>query len=166
MAALILQSVLARALDENNYALMSSLDLSSAFDDVNVELLIVRLRRLGLPDDVITLVGNWLSLKYFYVSVNGQNSIFHELNIGTVQGSILGPILYAIFISPLFDLAKMTKFTDDNFIIKFNKCLSKLIDDMKQTLEIIIKLLKDSGLRVNDSKLNYVPSVTTYKGKK
>ena len=52
---------------------MSSLDLSSAFDVVNVELLIARLRWLGLPDDVITIVGNWLSLKYFYVGVNGQN---------------------------------------------------------------------------------------------
>ena len=41
-AALIFQTVLARALDENNYALMSSLDLSSAFDVVNIELLVVR----------------------------------------------------------------------------------------------------------------------------
>ena len=68
----------------------------------------LRLRRLGLPDDLISLVGNWLTLRYFYVSVGGENSVVHELNVGTVQGSILGPILRAIFISPLFDLAQMT----------------------------------------------------------
>ena len=151
-AQLILQSVLARSLDDNNYALMASLDLSAAFDLVNVELLLLRLRRIGLPDDVISLVGNWLSLRYFYVSVEGENSIFHELRVGTVQGSILGPILYAMFVCPLFDLAKMTKFADDNFIIKCNKVLTALINDMKQTLEMIIKWLKDSGLKVNDSK--------------
>ena len=151
-ASLILQSVLARALDENNYAMMASLDLSAAFDVVNVELLLVRLRRIGLPDDVISLVGNWLSLRYYYVSVGGKCSIIHSLTVGTVQGSILGPILYAMFVSPLFDLAKMTKFADDNFIIRYCKVLSDLIDDMKQCLEMIIKWLKDSGLKVNDSK--------------
>ena len=151
-AALVLQSVLARALDGGNIALMASLDLSAAFDLVNVELLLLRLRRIGLPDDVISLVGNWLSLRYYYVSVDGRSSIIHELNVGTVQGSILGPILYAIFVSPLFDLAKMTKFADDNFVIKYNKSMSQLIDDMKKTLEMIIKWLKDSGLKVNDDK--------------
>ena len=46
----------------------------------------------------------------------------------------------------------MTKFADDNFIIKCNKFLPQLIDDMKQCLEMIIKWLKDSGLKVNDAK--------------
>ena len=131
---------------------MASLDLSAAFDVVNVELLLLRLQRIGLPNDVISLIGNWLSLRYFYVSVDGNSSVIHELSVGTVQGSILGPILYAMFVSPLFDLAKMTKFADDNFIIKFNKCITQLIDDMKFTLEMIIKWLKDSGLKVNDTK--------------
>ena len=151
-ASLMLQSVLARALDENNFALMASIDLSSAFDVVNVGLLLKRLRLLGLPDDIISLVGNWLSLRYYYVSVGGKCSVIHSLDVGTVQGSILGPILYAMFVSPLFDLAKMTKFADDNFIIKCNKFLHELIVDMKQCLEMIIKWLKDSGLKVNDSK--------------
>ena len=105
-----------------------------------------------MPDDLISLVGNWLSLRYFYVSVGGENSIIHMLNVGTVQGSILGPILYAIFVSPLFDLAKMTKFADNNFVIKCCKFLPKLIIDLKGSLEMIIKWLKDSGLKVNDSK--------------
>ena len=71
-ASLMLQSVLARALDENKFALMASLDLSSAFDVVNVKLLLKWLRLLGLPDDIISLVGNWLSLRYLYVSEGGE----------------------------------------------------------------------------------------------
>ena len=57
-AVLVFQYVLARALDEKNYALMVNLDLSAAFDLVNVELLLIILRRIGLPEDVISLVGN------------------------------------------------------------------------------------------------------------
>ena len=51
----------------------------------------------------------------------------------TIQGSILGPILYAIFVSPLFDLADLTNFADDNFIIRWNTTLVALIEDMKKT---------------------------------
>ncbi len=50
----------------------------------------------------------------FYVSVNGVNSILVFLPCGIVQGSILGPILYSIYVSPLFDISKLTKIADEN----------------------------------------------------
>ena len=82
------QSMLARALDDGNIALMASLDLSSAFDVVNVELLLKHMILLGLLGDIFSLCGNWLSFIYYYVVCRGANSIFHILDVGTVQGSI------------------------------------------------------------------------------
>ena len=151
-AGLKIQSVIARALNEGEYALMSTLDLSSAFDVVNVELLIKRLRIVGIPDDIISLVSEWLTTRYFYVSLDGENSYVHQSVVGTVQGSILGPILYAIFVSPLFDLAKMTLFADDNYVIHRSRQISELVTEMKRTLEKIIRWLTNSGLKVNDEK--------------
>ena len=55
-AGLELQSEIARALDSNQYTLMASLDLSSAFDIVNVDLLMERLKIVGLPEDIKTTV--------------------------------------------------------------------------------------------------------------
>ena len=81
---------------------MATLDLSSAFDVVNVELLLKRLEIMGIPHDIITLLSEWLRNRYFYVSVEGENSCIHHTEVGTVQGSILGPILYALFVSPIF----------------------------------------------------------------
>jgi hypothetical protein len=83
---------------------MASLDLSAAFDVVNVGLLIKRLDIVGIPADVVSLIETWLSDRIFYVSVDGDNSYFIAMNTGILQGSILGPILYAIFVAPLFDL--------------------------------------------------------------
>ena len=60
-AGLVVQSLIARALDEDNYALLASIDLSSAFDVVNVKLLIKRMKIVGLPEDLITLVENGLT---------------------------------------------------------------------------------------------------------
>ena len=151
-AGLVLQSILSHALDKNSYALMASLDLTAAFDVVNIELLLKRLKIVGLPIDVIKLVKIWLKNRYFYVSVNGDNSYMTSSDAGTVQGSILGPILYAIFVSPLFDLIPMTNYADDNYVIRCNKYISKLIPDMEKSLEAITKWLKKSGLKVNDSK--------------
>ena len=82
---------------------MASLDLSSAFDVVNVELLLKRLKIIGIPSDIVSLISVWLENRYFFVTVGDDSSDVHHSNVGTVQGSILGPILYAIFVSPLFD---------------------------------------------------------------
>ena len=85
---------------------MASIDLSAAFDVVNVRLLLKRLKIIGLPSDVITLVRIWLEQRMFYVEVGTSVSPLFSSDTGTVQGSILGPILYAIFVSPVFDLEK------------------------------------------------------------
>ncbi len=109
-------------------------NLSSAFDLVNVELLLKRLKIIQLPKDVIDLISVWLSNRSFYVSIDGQNSIIFDLPLGTVQGSILGPILYAIFVSPLFDLYDLSNFADDTFILICNKNLPVLIYNLKKNL--------------------------------
>ena len=151
-ASLTLQSVLSHALDNNNYGIMASIDLSAAFDVVNIKLLIKRLTIIGIPKDVIALIEIWLNNRMFYVDVNGNASYLKTSDTGTIQGSRLGPILYAIYISPIFDLEKMTNYADDNFIIKTNKNLTQLIVDLRKSLEAITKWLKKSGLKVNDSK--------------
>ena len=151
-AGLTLQSILARALDQDNYAIMSSIDLSAAFDVVNVKLLLKRLQIIGLPNDIIKLIEIWLKNRMFYVDIDGISSYMKSSDTGTIQGSRLGPILYAIFVSPLFDLEKMSNYADDNFIIRFNKTISVLINDMEKSLEAITKWLKKSGLKVNENK--------------
>jgi hypothetical protein len=53
---------------------MASIDLSGAFDLVNVELLPKRMKIIGLPNDIIEIVEKWLTTKYIYVSIKGNNS--------------------------------------------------------------------------------------------
>ena len=130
---------------------MSSIDLSAAFDVVSINLLIERLRIIGLPGDIIALIKLWLENRSFYVEANGLNSLFYDINSGTIQGSILGPILYAIFVSPLFHLTDLSIFADDNFAITWHK--SKQMDTtlMQNKLEIMSTWLNRSGLKVNES---------------
>ena len=72
-AGLVIQSVIAHAVDNDDYALMANLDLSAAFDIVNVKLLLKRLGIIGLPEDLIELIDKLLSTRYYYVSTDGLN---------------------------------------------------------------------------------------------
>ena len=73
---------------------------------------------------------------------------------GIIQGSILGPILYAIFISPLFDIEKMTCYADDGFGLVYNKDKEVVAVLIKTKLTNTIDWLTSSGMKVNESKTN------------
>ena len=57
--------------------------------------------------------------------------------MGTIQGSVLGPILYALFVSPLFDLTEIVNFADDNFCVESHRDLAVLITNLEMRLEMI-----------------------------
>jgi hypothetical protein len=82
--------------------------------------------------------------------VNGEISMLYDLLLSTVQ--VLGPVLYAIFISPLSDLAFLLTFSNDNYILRFNICFEALNIEIENSLESITKWLRDSSLSVNKTK--------------
>ena len=131
---------------------MSSLDLSAAFDLINLDSLLDRLKIMGIPKDVIQLLEFCFRDRFFYVEANGKNSVISSNNIGTIQGSILGPILYALFIRPIYDFEKLTTFADNNYVVECNKNKKIALEELGERLEKIVKWLKDSGLKVNEIK--------------
>ena len=151
-AGLTIQSLIARALDAGECSIMASVDLTAAFDVVNIDLLVRRLAIMGMPGDVIELIEIWLRNRSYHVEVNGEVSTLRFLLCGVVQGSILGPILYAIYVSPLFDLIDLINFADDNFVVRWNKQIKSLIAEIERDLKIMVDWLKGSGLKVNEAK--------------
>jgi hypothetical protein len=147
-----LQSIIGRALNEDKFVLVASLDLSAAFDLVNTNLLITRLKIVGLPEDVIDLIEVWLKERSYYVIIDVINSVLFDVLQGTVQESILGPVLYAIFVSRMLKIDFFLSFMDDTFIPKSNNCKSTMIKDMEKSIESLTKWLKNSGLKVNNNK--------------
>ncbi len=117
-----------------------------------MDLLIKRLRIIGLPDDVVDLITAWLMNRSYYVSIDGKNYVLFDLQLSTVQGSILGPVLYAIFVSPLFMIEDLDLFADDSYITRSNKNVNELVVDMEKALDRITKWLNQTGLKVNQNK--------------
>ena len=86
------------------------LDLSAAFDTVDHDILLFRLQqRFGVTGMPLLWFKSYLSNRMQYVSVDGEASLNHALQCGVPQGSVLGPILYLLYTSPLSHIVKSSK---------------------------------------------------------
>jgi retron-type reverse transcriptase len=97
-AIMDLQRIITTNMDIDEYVAVASLDLSAAFDVVNVNLLMERLNAMGMPGDLIQNLSSWLTDRAAYVEVDGECSEYYLVQEGTVQGSVLGPVLFNLFI--------------------------------------------------------------------
>ena len=91
-----------RILDNGDAVLMVLLDLSAAFDTIDHDMLLDRLRRhVGLDGAALRWVASYMSGRTQCVSIDGSFSQAADLTIGVPQGSVLGPLLFLVYILPL-----------------------------------------------------------------
>ena len=151
-----IQSRIASLMDEDQYVAMASLDLSAAFDVINIDLLLRRLEIMGMPEDLMSLLRTWLRDRLCYVEVRNNCSQFYSSNCGTVQGSILGPVLFNLFLSPLLEKEDMTSYADDSYLIKANKTKEVALRRLQFQCKKVEKWMTGSGLKVNIGKTELV----------
>jgi len=147
-----IQSQIAEKIDQGDFVAMGSLDLSAAFDVVNIDLLIARLTTLGLPTDWMDLINAWLRDRSAFVEVSSGRSMLFDLDIGTVQGSILGPVLFSLFVSPVFEFNNIIAYADDTYIISSARSKDTVVKEVGEALAAVSLWFKNSGLKVNNGK--------------
>ena len=92
------------------------LDLKKAFDTVNHDILLEKLCLYGVHDNDLSLLKSYLSNRVQCCSVNGKVSSFEPITCGVPQGSILGPLLFIIYMNDLQNVAKnceISMYADD-----------------------------------------------------
>lgn len=108
----------------------------------------------GFNPELCELLREWLSGRRFVVEIDGSSSDPMEIDLGTIQGSILGPTLFAIYIRPVVTKTKKNSiyYADDGYL--YTRCANrlKLMSNLKQILKETIIAMSQRGMVVNAQK--------------
>ena len=99
-----------------------SLDIRKAFDTVNHQILLDKLHFYGIGDGELLFFRSYLQNRTQCCSVNGHISTLQKVTYGVPQGSILGPLLFIIYMNDLpafVQEANITMYADDTSLIKY-----------------------------------------------
>ena len=115
------------------------LDISKAFDKVWHDGLIFKLRQNGISGDIINILQDFLRNRKQRVVLNGQCSSWADVNAGVPQGSILGPLLFLIYINDLSDSLKSEckLFADDTSLFSVVNDINTSVSGLNEALEKI-----------------------------
>ena len=88
--------------DKYNISVLALLDFSSAFDTIDHPILVHRLHTdFGFTDTVLQWFSYYLTYRTHYVSLSNHCSVFTHVHSGVLHGSVLGPIIFTMYIKPL-----------------------------------------------------------------
>ena len=137
------------------------LDLQKAFDTVNHDILIKKLEHYGIRGNVLDWFRSYLRGRFQYVSVNGHSSDLLPISCGVPQGSVLGLLLFLIYVNDLPNISKVLQFylfADDTGIYFESDNLLTLQKVVNRELRRckVRKWLEANRLSLNISKTNYV----------
>ena len=88
--------------DSKNVTLLSALDISAAFDTLDIPTIERRLEHsFGVTSETLRWIKNYISSREQFVKVGKARSLPEPFSFGVPQGSVLGPLLFTLYVAPL-----------------------------------------------------------------
>jgi hypothetical protein len=159
-ALLKIQNDILLALDSGKGVILVLLDLSAAFDTIDHNILLSRLRsRIGVDGPALQWVSSYLDGRYQAVSLAGECSDPVLLTTGVPQGSVMGPLDFIAYLRPTFDIAQrhgvsMHQYADDTQLyLTFDlHKQEEALAQMEACVNDIRQWMRQNKLKLNDDK--------------
>ena len=150
-----------RSVDEGKFFGALLTDLSKAFDCLDHELLIAKLSAYGFRLPALRLINDYLSNRRQQTRIGNSFCDWFEVILGVPQGSILGPLLFNIFLADLFLVLKdvdIANFADNNTPFASANNIDYLIDSLAKASSSLFKWFKDNLFKGNPDKCHLLVS--------
>ena len=134
-------------------------DLRKAFDIVNHEILLKKLKKMGINDFLLSWLRNYLTNRSQSTQVNNLKSEAQNLSCGVPQGSVLGPTLFLVYINDMSRAVMNVNhmlYADDTVLYLGGKDLDIVKVDLQNNLDKFCMWLKQNQLTLNVKKTKYV----------
>ena len=139
-------------IDKGKYTAMVFIDLKKAFDTVNHQILLAKLKKYGIDDLEYLWFQSYLENRRQFCKVNGARSNLQDIDCGVPQGSCLGPLLFLIYINDLplaLHKCNVTMYADDTSISYASKNIEELNTTLSKDLDSLNKWLQGNKLSLN-----------------
>ena len=159
MALNVLVDKYHQALQDKQHMVGLFIDLSRAFDTLSHDILLKKLYKYGIRGSAWNWVKSYLSNRKQYVSHGSEKSGTGNIEIGVPQGSILGPLLFLLYINDLCDVShrvSFIQFADDTSIYCTGSSLEGVCATLETEMISICEWLNNNKLFLNVSKTNYM----------
>ena len=130
-------------------------DLSKAFDSLSHELLTAKLNAYGFDKRSLTLIFNYLSNRKQRVKINDSFSSWSEILFGVPQGSILGPLLFNVFICDMFYFMEdyeIANYADDSTPFSAKPDHKSVVQELEVSSSILFTWLRNNYMKANTDK--------------
>ena len=148
-----------KSLDKNHIVGAVFMDLSKAFDSLPHSLLISKLNAYGLSISACNLMASYLQDRKQRVKLGPVRSTWSNLTKGVPQGSILGPVLFNVFMNDLFYFIKkcsLYNYADDNSMSNASAKIDEVMLNLKLDSKIAITWFIDNGMEPHPEKFQFM----------
>ena len=148
-----------KSLDSKNITGAVLTDLSKDFDCLNHNLLLAKLESYGFDKKYLKFIHEYLRERKQMTKVHNSYSTWRDVLFGVPRGSILGPLLFNIFMNDIFFFIKKTNianYADDNTAYTFENDVASLLKTLENENTIILNWFRINEMKSNDDKFHLI----------
>lgn len=154
-----------RALNEGKHVGAIMIDLQKAFDTLEKDIIIEKLYKHGIRGKMLNILISYLTKRLCSVKIENEMSDWVEVKYGVPQGSVLGPLLFLIFINDIQEIdtnTYITLYADDIFMLSINTDCYTMIHNLQQDFNNVNNYLSNNDLYLSSDKTCFMHIKTSH----